>query len=547
MLRRLHIRDFVIVDELELEFAAGYGAVTGETGAGKSILVDALSLVLGERAEASAVRTGAERADITAEFEATGAAAEWLVENDLRGDGCLLRRVVEAGGRSRAYVNGVPVTLGKLKDLGDLLADIHGQHAHLGLLRPDAQRALVDEFGGTSELARAVAARYRDWMRCQDARRAAERNATEFERERERLDWQLAELARLRFDPGEWLELNHEHRRLAHAATLLEGAGAVLEAIDEGEASVSGRLGQAGTRLAAMLEFDTSVDEIARLLASARNEAIEAARALRRYRDRLEVDPQRLGQIEDRIAATIELARKHRVAPEQLPAIASRLRARSEELGTTADSALLAQRERVARDGYLEAANRLSAQRAQTASDLSEKVTAALRDLAMPDGRFDVVLSPLPEGGSCGLDHVEFRVCANAGQRPGPLSRVASGGELSRLGLAVQVITSNAGQAETLIFDEVDSGIGGATAEVVGRMLRKIGRDRQVLCVTHHAQVAAQADWQWSVSKVSAGGSTSSRVRRLDGKGRVEEIARMLGGIEVTETTRRHAREMLGL
>ncbi|MHB1428335.1 MAG: DNA repair protein RecN [Rhodocyclaceae bacterium] len=548
MLLRLTIRDFVIVDRLELEFAGGFGALTGETGAGKSILVDALSLALGERADAGVVRVGAEKAEVSAEFEVAPGSplAAWLAANDFDPDTCLLRRVVDAGGRSRAWLNGTAATLGQLRTAADFLCDIHGQHAHHSLLRADAQRALLDAHAGAQALAREVAERFADWRKLREARKAAEQDVAANTRERELLDWQVKELAALAFDAQDWRETEQEQRRLGHAASLLEASDAALAALDDGDAGVLNALQHASGRLTELTGVDPQLGEAAQLFESALIQLEEAGLALRRYRDRLDLDPGRLGELDARIDAVTQLARKHRVPPEELPEVLARLQARLDELALAADPAALAAREQEAAAAYLKVAQRLSKERRQAAKKLGEAVTQAMQELAMPGGRFEIVLDVLDEGASHGLESIEYLVTANAGQPPRPLAKVASGGELSRIGLALQVIASQSHAAGTLIFDEVDVGIGGRVAEIVGRMLRQLGADRQVLCVTHLPQVAACAGWQWSIAKETRDGSTVSRVTPLDGPARVEEIARMLGGVKITDTTRRHAREMLG-
>lgn len=549
MLRRLLIRDFVIVDALELDFSSGFGALTGETGAGKSILVDALALTLGDRADAAVVRSGCARAEVAAEFEvgSDSPAAQWLEANDLVAEACacLLRRVVEEGGRSRGYINGSPATAAQMRELGELLADIHGQHAHHALLRGETQRALLDAHGGLTDLACEVGQNHRAWRKLADARRSAEGNAAALARERETLDWQLKELRELDFDPQQWLETNQEHRRLANAALLLEAAAEALAELEDGEIALTPRLEHAAARLAALSDYDEKLKEAGAMLDAARIQMVEAAHLLRRYRERLDIDPQRLAEVESRIQAVHQLARKHRASAEDLPLIRSELERRGDELGSLSDPAALAEQERQARDAYAQAAARLSEGRAQAAARLSQRVTAAMQELAMNGGRFEAALTPLAEGAAYGAEAVEFRVAANPQQPLRALAKVASGGELSRIGLAIQVITSVTGGTATLIFDEVDVGIGGRVAEIVGRMLKQLGTARQVLCVTHLPQVAAQADWQWSIAKQNVGAEVLCRVAPLDADGRVEEIARMLGGVRVTATTRKHAQEML--
>jgi DNA repair protein RecN (Recombination protein N) len=550
MLRQLNIRDFVIVDRLELEFAAGFGALTGETGAGKSILVDALSLALGERAEASVVRTGAEKAEVTAEFDvpADSLLAAWLRENDFDTDTCLLRRVVDTSGRSRAWLNGTAATLGQLREAAEFLCDIHGQHAHHSLLRADAQRALLDAHAGAQALVREVAARFADWRKLREARKAAEQDVAATARERELLDWQVKELAALGFEPQAWQETEQEQRRLGHAASLLEASDAALAALDDGDAGALSALQHASGRLTELTAVDAALGEAAQLFEGALIQLEESALALRRYRDHLDLDPARLAELDARIDAVTQMARKHRVPPEELSEVLARLHTRLDELTLAADPAALAAREKEAEAAYHKVAKRLSKERQHAAAKLGEAVTHAMQELAMPGGRFEIVLDALANGdggASYGLETVEFLVTANAGQPPRPLAKVASGGELSRIGLALQVIASQSHAAGTLIFDEVDVGIGGRVAEIVGHMLKQLGSDRQVLCVTHLPQVAACAHWQWSIRKETQDGATVSRVTPLDAESRVEEIARMLGGVKITDTTRQHAREML--
>lgn len=548
MLCRLVIRDFVIVDCLELEFGPGFGALTGETGAGKSILVDALSLTLGERADAAVVRAGAERADVAAEFALTpeSALAAWLAANDFDTDSCLLRRVVDSGGRSRAYINGAAATLGQLREVADFLADIHGQNAHHSLLRTEAQRALLDTHAGVLARVREVAAAWSLWRDARAARQAAESDVEATARERELLEWQVKELTELAFSNDEWLADEQEHRRLGNANVLLEGAATALMALDEGEAPALPALQHAGARLTELTGFDPALTDAAQLFESALIQLEESALALRRYQERLELDPARLAELDNRIQAVMQMARKHRVTPEELPDLLQRFQVRLEALLLSADPEALAERERQAEAAWRAVAQPLSAARLKTAASLSAAVTAGMQELAMAGGRFEIVLQPLPEGSAHGLENVEFQVTANTGQPLRPLAKVASGGELSRIGLALQVIASQSNPAGTLIFDEVDVGIGGRVAEIVGRMLRELGKSRQVLCVTHLPQVAAQADWQWSIAKATRAGATVSSVSVLDREARIGEIARMLGGEKITETTRRHAAEMLG-
>ncbi len=551
MLRRLYIRNFVIVDTLELEFSAGFGALTGETGAGKSILVDALSLALGERADAGVVRAGAERAEISAEFDlpTDSPMFDWLRGYDFETESCLLRRVVDAAGRSRGYINGAPATLTQLREAADFLADIHGQHAHHSLLRNDTQRQLLDGYAGLRTLAAEVASLHGEWRKAKDTRLVAEKNAVANTREREMLDWQIKELAALSFDTAGWEETNREHRRLAHAAALMEGAAEALEGLSEGETAATWQVERIAARLRPLSDYDPALQTTLETLESAQIQMQEAAHALRHYRDKLDLDPQRLIELESRLRAVHDALRKHRSTPEELPQLLLRWSARLLELENLQDVGVLSEREAEAALRYQARAQALSKGRKKAATALAQAVSGAMQQLAMPGGSFEVALEKLDEGAVYGLENVEFRVRAHPSQPAGPLARITSGGELSRVGLALQVITSASGNVPTLVFDEVDVGIGGGVAEVVGRLLKQLGCERQVLCVTHLPQVAAQADWQWSIAKeVAADGAAGvvSRVTKLDGEARVEEIARMLGGVKITPTTRKHAAEMLG-
>ena len=550
MLRRLTIRDFVIVDRLELDFDGGFGALTGETGAGKSILLDALGLALGGRGEAGVVRVGQERADIVAEFDlpASDVMSAWLVEQalDSDGEGVILRRVVDAAGRSRSWINGVAVTLAQLRTAGEWLADIHGQHAHHALLRADAQRELLDNHAGARSAADEVARHHRDWQALVTLRREAEADSANSARERELLGWQIKELDDLVFDADEWADLNTEHGRLGHAVALMEGADATLAALTEGDYAVCAVLRHLDGRIAELADIDGGLADVRELLSSAAIQADEALHALRRYRDRLDLDPQRLAEVERRISSVMDVARKYRTAPEELPELAEQWRSRLLALEARSDPARLERAESDARKQLEVAATRLSALRRPAAEALSREITEAMQTLAMAGGRFEVALEPCAPS-VYGAESVEFRVAANPGQTLRSLSKVASGGELSRIGLAIQVMTSREAATPTLIFDEVDVGIGGRVAEIVGKLLAQLGRERQVLCVTHLPQVAACADWQWRIAKTERGGQTLSEVTPLGRDERIEEIARMLGGVNITSTTRDHAAEMLGL
>ncbi|MBL8384975.1 MAG: DNA repair protein RecN [Burkholderiales bacterium] len=547
MLRFLAVRDFVIVESLELDFAPGFSVLTGETGAGKSILVDALALVLGERGDAGVVRQGARQAEISAQFDAPPALADWLLAHDMAAEEgvCILRRVIDAAGRSRAYVNGRSATLGQLREAGEFLVDIHGQHAHQSLARADAQRELLDAHAGLGVAAAAVRDAHARWRRLRDALAAAEGDARRIAEEREQVAWRLEELERLDPREGEWEEVQREHTRLANAAALLEGVEAAVQALSESDGAVLSVLGTVAARLEALADFDPALRPVGDLVEPARIQVQEAARELGQYLRRADLDPERLAAVAARVEALHGAGRRLRVPPGDLPNLRVQVRERLDELRLAADTVAMGQAVEAARAEYLELAGRLSAARAKAAARLGRAVTAAMQDLALSGGRFEIRLERLEEGAAYGLERVEFLVAGHAGVDPRPLAKVASGGELSRIGLAIQVITSTSAPVPTLVFDEVDSGIGGAVADLVGRQLRTLGGARQVLCVTHLPQVAARAEGHWRVSKQSSGGSTVSSVVALDRPGRIEEIARMLGGAGITATTRKAAREML--
>ena len=548
MLRHLAIRDFVIVDRLELEFSAGFGALTGETGAGKSILIDALALALGERADAGVVRAGCDKAEVAATFDigSLPQVGAWLAANDLDAeDELILRRVLDAGGRSRGYINGSPATAQQLREVGEFLVDIHGQHAHQSLLRADAQRALLDSHAGLSVEAQQVAAAWRAWRTARQALEDAASGAEALTREREQLEWQVRELDVLAFTNDEWAELEVEHRRLGHAASLIEGAQFALNVLADGEAACAGQVDSVAARLDGLASYDPALQEVAGLLQSAQAELSEAISTLRRYADRVDLDPARLAEVERRMEAVLASARKYRVQPGELSALLADWQQRLAALDASADLAGLAARADAAQADYHRLAEQLSAGRQRVAGEMGAAVSALMQQLALASGRFEVVLLPLTDGTANGLEQVEFRVGGLAGTEAKPLAKVASGGELSRISLAIQVLTSRSASVPTLIFDEVDVGIGGGVAEIVGRLLRELGGERQVLCVTHLPQVAARAEWQWQVSKETRDGTTLSSIQPLDEDQRVREIARMLGGVEVTDITLAHASELL--
>lgn len=552
MLQSLHIRDFAIVKALELHFEPGFTVLTGETGAGKSILIDALALALGERAEAGVIRHGATRAEVSASFALApkSDAAAWLKDNDLEDEGsCLLRRVVEAEKSSRAYINGRPVPVQTLRELGELLVDIHGQHEHQSLLKRDAQRRILDDHAGLGETLTQLEKHYHEWRALTERLDTLSKESSDRASRLELLRHQVRELEALNLTADEVPKLEEEHARLANGAELVEGAQAVAQAVyDDDEQACAALLARAQGRLEALAKFDPKMSAIAQLLSEASIQIDEAASQLHQYLDSLELDPARLEWVENRIAQVHDLARKHRVKPEELPQVFERLKT---ELGDVEDYDLNLDKlkDGIARerDEFLKLAKDVSRKRKDTAKKLSQSVTAGMQELGMPGGRFEITLDALPEGelNPHGLERVEFLVSANPGQPAKPLNKVASGGELSRISLAIQVVTSAHGRVPTLIFDEVDVGVGGRVAEIVGRELRALGEKCQALCITHLAQVAAQGQHHVQVAKRADGSATHIAAQPLAGEERVAEIARMIGGVEISNKTLAHAEDML--
>jgi DNA repair protein RecN (Recombination protein N) len=548
MLRRLSIRNFAVVEALEVEFDSGFSVLTGETGAGKSILLDALSLLLGDRFEARQLRPGADRAEIVAEFDLADAAAAraYLLEQDLlEEEALLLRRTLDAQGRSRAWINGRPATLAQLASAGESLVDLHGQHAHESFGRAETQRLLLDSFGGFAALARETATAWRAWRDAADLRARSERDTAALASERAELVARHAELSALGATAAEWEELTAGQSRLAHAASLLEAATAGEAELSEGDAALRSRLAAVTQRLRQVAMHDRSLESLLALVDEARIRVDEAARALRAYRERLDLDPAELARIEERLGAIHATARKYRITPGALQGLAEETAARLAMLSAETDAAALSRAEASALSAYSALSRELSAKRRLAAAELAHRVTVSMESLAMSGGRFDVALSPEPGPKSHGLESVEFAVSTHPKQEPGPMAKVASGGELSRLALALQVVLADVGRVPTLIFDEVDVGIGGAVAASVGRSLRELGDRRQVLCVTHLPQVAACADRHYRVTKVSNRDRVATQLVPLEGTARVEELARMLGGREITTKTRAHAKELL--
>jgi len=545
MLKRLTLRDFVIVTELEVEFGAGFSVLTGETGAGKSILIDALQLALGSRGDVLVVREGAPRAEIAAEFDAPSSLVGWLEEGGFdAGDTLLLRRTIDAQGKSRAWINGSPATVTQLREAADALVDIHGQHAWQSLTRPPAVRALLDGEAGVNLAP--LAALWSQWKTHLAALERARSQRAEIERERERLAWQVGEVERLAPAEGEWDELNAEHQRLAHAQTLIDAARSALDAVSEADINAAALALQAANQLADAARIDGRLAPIVEVLQGAQAQLNDAAHSLSSYLQHTDVDPERLAELDARLAAWIGLARRFRRPAEVLAALLGQWRDELAQLDAAADSAALERAVTDAERAWRAEAQRVSRLRRGAAPKLASAVTQAMQQLGMAGGRFEVALVAQEEPQSFGLESVELRVAGHAGSTPRPLAKVASGGELSRLALAIAVTTARqADGAATLIFDEVDAGIGGAVADTVGRLMKQLGRERQVLAVTHLAQVAACGDHHFVVSKRAQGARVASEVRPVAGEARVAEVARMLGG-ERLATSVAHAQQMLG-
>lgn len=551
MLKHLHIRNFAIVDNLELEFHSGMSVLSGETGAGKSILLGALGLTLGDRADSSILSPGAERAEISASFDVADlpAVSAWLEERELEMDGeCILRRTVSADGRSRGYINGQPAPVQALRELGEQLVDIHGQHAHQSLLKRDVQRQLLDAFAGHLPLVRETSTAFRHWQRLQQEYEQLSRISSERDARQELLRYQVEELATLNLQPRELEELDREHDRLANASRLIEGSQNAVSRLYEGdELSVAALLEHTLSELRELQSIDATLGNSCEMLDSALIQVKEAAGELRHYADGLELEPEQLAQLEQRLSAIHDLARKHRVDPDALPSLQEQLQQELEQL-EDADNRLQGLQGMIdaARKEYDKLARKLSTGRQKAAGQLSTAVSKNMQELGMGGGRFDIQLQPLDKGPSAhGLEGVELQVSANPGQPLRPLGKVASGGELSRISLAIQVITAGQEGIPTLVFDEVDVGVGGGVAEMVGRQLRRLGESRQVLCVTHQPQVAAQGHHHFRISKQADGKQTRTRVEAVDGEIRVEEVARMSGGLKITEQTLEHARELI--
>jgi DNA repair protein RecN (Recombination protein N) len=555
MLRRLHLRDVVLVTELELDFSGGFAVLTGETGAGKSILIDALQLALGQRAESTLVREGAARCEVAAEFDTPPGLAPWLEAQGFHSPDepglLLLRRQVEPQGKSRGWINGSPATAAQLREAAEWLVDIHGQHAWQSLTRPVAVRALLDAQAGSD-----IASLQKAWQHWREAAaklEAARAQQDSLARERERLQWQLGEVEKLAPRENEWEAINAEHQRLAHGQALLEGARAALVALSEGEPGADALLSRASEALGSVIRFDAQLGDLLQEVQAAQAQVRDASHTLQSYLARTEPDPQRLDELDTRMGAWMSLARRYKRTPAELPALWQQWQQELTGLDAAADVPRLQALEESAGALWKETAAKVSKARAKAAPKLAKDITAAMQQLGMPGGRFEVALVTEPFPQAHGLETVEFRVAGHAGSTPRALGKVASGGELSRLALAIATTTSrntvqaNAnGAAGTLIFDEIDAGVGGAVADSVGRLMKQLGQHAQVLAVTHLAQVAACADQHLVVSKATEAGRTRSQVTPVSGEARVLEVARMLGGERLTNTSRAHAQALLG-
>ncbi len=549
MLQALSIQNFVIVEQLDLEFSHGFTTLTGETGAGKSILIDALSLALGARNEGEVVRTGCDKADIsvTVGIQHNQAAQLWLSENELEAaDDLILRRVIYSDGRSRGFINGAAATVGQLKALGEYLVDIYSQNAHHSLLNVNTQRQILDAFSGSTAQVKQVADEYKAWHKLHLQQTEVEKNAAAYADELAELRDKLRELTQLNFVAEEWEELQLEHSRLSNSAELIAGVEESLHLVSEGDVDALSILTHAQQKLLPLVELDNQLTEAAETIDSALIQLQEVARSLNRYLQRDDLDPEKLAEVENRIQAVHGISRKYRVRPDELPELLATWQLRMTELASFANDGELAKQVAAALESYMHSAKTLSVARQQSAQDLSAKISVEMQRLSLSGGQFQVALEPC-EPSANGLEQIAFLVAGHAGVEPRPLSKVTSGGELSRISLALHVTTASQGSVPCMIFDEVDVGIGGGVAEVVGKLLKQLGENRQVLVITHLAQVAAQAAQHLQVSKTQIDGKTISHIQRLSEAERVEEIARMSGGLEITDATRRHAKEMLSL
>ena len=545
-LKRIALRDFVIVRELDLDLSAGFSVLTGETGAGKSILIDALQLALGSRAESGVVREGATRADISAEFDTPASLAPWLEEAGFdAADTLLLRRTVDSQGKSRAWVNGSPATAAQLRELGEQLVDIHGQHAWQSLTRPESVRDLLDGYAGASTAT--LGQLWQQWRLAQKALADARNAQDTLQRERERLAWQIGEVDKLAPGADEWDELNTSHNRLANAQSLIEAAQGAVDLLDGDDGGALKGLAQSLALLQAQERVAPEFAGMAEVLASSLAQAEDTLHSLHAWQRKADLDPQRLAALDERMSLWVSLARRYKRTPAELPGLLAGWKEELAKLDAATDLGALEATEQKAAAAYTAEARALSRQRTKAAPLLGKAITQAMQGLGMQGGRFEVMLEKSAQPTQSGMEDVAFLVAGHAGSTPRPVGKVASGGELSRIALAIAVTTSQLGTAQTLIFDEVDSGVGGAVAETVGRLMKQLGGDRQVMAVTHLPQVAACADHHLVVAKQSDAAGTASTVAAVHGEQRVAEVARMLGGERLSGTTLAHAKEMLGL
>ena len=543
-LKSISLRDFVIVREMDLDLSNGFTVLTGETGAGKSILIGALQLALGARSDTGTVREGAGRCEISAEFDSPSQLAPWLEQAGLEpGDTLLLRRTVDAQGKSRAWVNGSAVTVTQLKELGSQLVDIHGQHAWQSLTRPEAVRGLLDSYAHVST--DALSQCWQDWRLSQKILTQARGAQDSLQRDRERLAWQIGEVNKLAPGLQEWEELNAQHGRLSNIQDLRDAVQTAVDALREADENATTLLGRAINALQKQARIEPEFRQLAELLDTALTQIDDAVHSLRGYAKHAELDPQRLAELDERLALWVSLSRRYKRAPSEMPGLLTAWQSELRALDEAADLVQLEEKETQAKMAYLKEADKVSCARHQSAPLLAKAISRAMQGLGMQGGRFEVVLAPLEQPAQHGLEQVEFLVAGHAGSTPRPVGKVASGGELSRIALAIAVTTSQLGQAQTLIFDEVDSGVGGAVAQTVGQLMRQLGQDRQVMTVTHLPQVAAFANEHLVVSKRSDQGTALSMVERVTGTTRVAEIARMLGGEQLSGATIAHAAEML--
>jgi DNA repair protein RecN (Recombination protein N) len=543
-LKRIILRDFVIVSQLDLELDSGFTVLTGETGAGKSILIDALQLVTGGRADVSAIREGCARTEVSAEFDNSPAIQQWLIEAGFnQDDGLLLRRTVDAAGKSRAWINASPATAGQLRALGEQLLDIHGQHAWQSLTQPDAMRGLLDAYAQVNTAT--VHACWHQWRSAQDKLAQARASQSNLQSERDRVSWQIGELEKLNPRPDEWHDLNAEHTRLSHAHDLLQTAQVATKELDEEEGSARNRLGLAIDSLQKQKHIEPVFQGLTDVLLSSQAQLDDVVHTLRSYLRKTELDPARLSELDQRMSLWLSLARRYKREAHELPELLAQWQAGLKALDAATDLDALEQVETSAHAAYQSAAKAVSRARHKEAPKLSKTISDAMQGLGMQGGRFEVTLQVAATPMQSGLDEVSFLVAGHAGNTPRPIQKVASGGELSRIALAIAVTTSQLGSAQTLIFDEVDSGVGGAVAETVGRLMCQLGTDRQVLAVTHLPQVAACANHHLVVSKQTHDRQTLSEVVSVVSEERVTELARMLGGERLMTSTVAHARDML--